>query len=175
MAVAGSGFVPGDTVEISSGDGSVADSVTADAAGNISLTTGAPSPTFNRPGAKTETVTATDIATTGTITASTPVQVAPLEVQTVPLEAPFTKKVTWYFSGFTPGKHIYAHYLRDKQVARAKFSRAQGPCGVLKARATLYPGGHPHFKKYEVQIDSSKHYNKHATPRIDTRLSTLAF
>lgn len=175
MVLTGTGFTPGDQVMITSGDGSVDATANVNTAGQISVVTGAPTPFFNLPGQKTETITATDLPLSGgEITATTTVRVAPLAVETVPAEAKFSKKVTWYFSGFLPGKTVYGHYLRNgKQVARAQFGRAQGPCGVLKSKARFFPGGHPRFKKYGVQIDNSKRYSKHASPRIDTKLGTV--
>jgi hypothetical protein len=92
-----------------------------------------------------------------------------------PTEAALTKKVTWYFSGFRRGKFIYAHYLHKKPAAQARFGRATGPCGLLKVKARFYPGGHPRFKTYTVQIDDSKRYSKHASPKIVTKLGTFAF
>jgi hypothetical protein len=175
MALTGSGFGAGDSVSISAADGSFYASTTADASGVISFVTGAPTPFFGLPGQKVETLTATDFPLSGgEITASTTVTVAPLAVATIPGQAKFTRKVTWYFSGFIPGEHIYAHYLRGhKQVALTRFGGADGPCGVSTAKARLYPGGHPRFKKYGVQIDDSRHYDKHASPRIDTSLGTV--
>jgi hypothetical protein len=174
MNLLGSGFVPGDMVEISSSDGSVATSTTANASGDIGLTTGAPIPFLSLPGSKAVTLTAQDFTAGGTtITATARTQAAPLAVDTKPAQARLSKKVTWYFSGFRPGRFIYGHYLRKKPVARAKFGRAKGPCGVLKVKAKFYPGGHPRFKSYGVQIDDSKGYSKHASPRIVTKLGTF--
>lgn len=171
MAVLGSGFTPGDTISITSNAAFNGTNVTANANGFIGLVTGAPLPFFTRPGEKTATLTAQDFSN-GT-TATTTVTVAPLAVATQPSRAAFTKLVTFYFSGFKPGRFIYAHYLRKHQVARARFGRAKGACGLLKARARLYPGGHPHYKTYKVQIDDSKRYSTHASPRIVTRLNSF--
>jgi hypothetical protein len=118
-------------------------------------------------------VTAQDFAAAGTITATARTQAARLAVDTKPAQARLSKKVTWYFSGFRPGRFIYGHYLRKKPVARAKFGRAKGPCGLLKVKARFYPGGHPRFKSYGLQLDDSKSYSKHASPRIVTRLGTF--
>ncbi len=174
MGVLGTGFTPGDPVTISSSDGSVSANATADANGNVGLTTGAPTPFFSLPGAKTVTLTAQDFTPSGTtITAATRVTTTALGVATRPSQARLTKRVTWYFSGFRPGRYVYGHYLRRHQVARARFGRAKGPCGLLRVRARLYPGGHPRSKSYKLQIDDSKRYSKHASPRIDTRLNTF--
>src|SRR6202020_34649 len=100
------------------------------------VTTGAPIPFLSLPGSKAVTLTAQDFTAAGTtITATARTQAAQLAVDTKPAQARLSKKVTWYFSGFRPGRFIYGHYLRKKPVATAKFGRAKGPCGVLKVKA----------------------------------------
>lgn len=171
MIVTGSGFTPGASVQITSSDDTVAASGSVSSTGTISIPASAPAPPFSKPGQKSVTVTAEDLSTTAT--AITQALVAPLAVATRPARAKFTHKVTWFFSGFTPGKSIYAHYLRKHPVAKARFGKAKGACGLLKTRALLFPGGHPRHKRYEVQIDDSKRYSKHASPRIVTPLKTF--
>jgi hypothetical protein len=167
MVVTGAGFVPGDEVQISSSDNSVSATATADATGAISVTTTAPTAIFQRPSAKTVTLTAQDFSVnSGTISAATPVTFTTLAVLPQPSQAKLTSKVTWYFSGFTPGKVIYGHYLRKKPVARATFGRAKGPCGLLKVRARFYPGGHPRSSSYTLVFDSAKRYSKKTRPRV---------
>lgn len=174
MTVVGSGFTPDTPVEISSSDGTVAKLVTASPTGTIALTTAAPAPLLNPLEIKTVTLTAQVSSVSGPmVVATTPATVTPLSVVTKPARAKFTRKVTWFFSGFDPGKQIYAHYLRRRTVARTRFGKAQGACGVLKARARLFPGGHPRFKTYRVQIDDSKRYRKHTLPRFVTKLGTF--
>ena len=175
MIVTGSGFVPGDTVTLSSSDGSVAASGVVSAGGTISITTGAPVPgkLFTAAKSKTVSVTATDFSANGQVSASTPATVAPLLVTTKPAKAKFTRRVTFFFSGFTPGKTIFAHFLHPKQVALARYGKAKGACGMLSTKARLYPGGHPHFKSYKVQFDDAKRFSKKASPRLDVTLRTF--
>lgn len=172
MTVVGSGFVPGDTVSLSSADGTVGGSGSVGPTGTISITTGAPVG-FKAIAEETTGVTATDFSANGQITATTTVNAAPLGVKTKPARAKFTHPVTFTFSGFKPGKQIYAHFLHPKPVARERFGKAKGVCGVLKTKALLYPGGHPRFKTYKLQFDDSKAYSRHASPRIDTKLNTF--
>jgi hypothetical protein len=50
-------------------------------------------------------------------------------------------------SGFTPGKHVYAHYLFNgtrythpgKRIATIDLGKASGPCGTVDHRATILP------------------------------------
>ena len=168
MTVTGAGFAPFEPVSIASSTGwSAPAAVQTGPTGAFTLVLGAPEPTFALPGQKTVTLTATGLA--GTV-ASTSVTVAPLGVATVPAQAPLSHKLTWYLSGFAPGKYIYVHYLHPKPVARAKLGRAEGACGVLKTRARVYPSLHPRYRRYSVQIDDAQRYSKHAAPKLDTTL-----
>lgn len=168
MTVSGTGFAPDEQVSIASSKGwSASAPVAAGATGVFTVVLPAPEPTFALPGQQTLTLTATGL--TGSV-ATTPVTVAPLGVATVPGQAPLSHKLTWYLSGFAPGKYIYVHYLHGKPVARAKLGRAKGACGVLKTRAHIYPNLHPRYRKYNVQIDDARAYSQHAAPKIDTTL-----
>lgn len=168
MTITGSGFAAGGEVQISSSDGSVNVQTTASATGTIAYDTFAPDPSFELPGQQTVTLTATESA--AAITATTPVTVAPLAVGIQPSQALPSQKVTWYFSGFGPGKPVFGHYLRRQQVALTRFGRANGACGLLKARALLYPGGHPRYRLYGLQLDDSRRYSKHSSPRLDKQI-----
>jgi hypothetical protein len=178
VIVGGAGYVPGDPVLITSSDGSVDANATANAAGAVLVQTTAPIPVFTAPGAKTVTLTAEDDSLSGPVTATTSVVASVLGVlhgatkKAQGLRA-LTEKTRWSFSGFATGKFIYAHYtLKKKQVARQRFGRAQGPCGLLNVRAKLYPAT-PHHKSYPVQYDSSKRYSTHSVPSVVGRVSLV--
>src|SRR5947209_18135557 len=162
MTITGTGFVPGSAVQLSGG--TAFDDQTADAAGNVTFTAAAPRLATLAPGAKTTTLTAVGSNPDGTTTTATlRVHSANLGVATSPGSVSNVRKdkVTFSFSGFVPGKRIYGYYLsRKKIVAKAKFARAQGPCGVLKQKALLYPGGRPAKNQYTVTFESSSHYSK---------------
>ncbi|MHB1835013.1 MAG: hypothetical protein ACYCXW_08610, partial [Solirubrobacteraceae bacterium] len=156
ITVTGSGFIPGDQIEI---DGTGVFALTnADANGNISVTTQGPILDNIGPGTQTFTLTANDqTALVTNPVAQTSVTMANLAVSTNPPSAKPGAKVHWSFSGFRPGRFIYAHYIhRGHVVASARLGRAKGACGLLKVKAKLYPGGHPRFTSYKLQIDSSK-------------------
>jgi hypothetical protein len=169
IAVVGSGFTPGDTIAIQ-GSG-VSGTATASPSGQIVVSTSGPTLTTTGPAAQTFTLSATDQTTFSGTLATTTVTMANLSVATKPVVAKPTRKVTWQFSGFTPGKTIWIHYLRKRAVSRMSFGKANGPCGLLTAKRKFYPGGHPHFTKYTVVIDQVKRYSKGARPRIVTTLS----
>lgn len=174
MTITGSGFTPGDPIDLA-GSGVFATG-TADPAGNISIPTTAPLLPTIGPGTMATTITATD-ENTGVAMATTTVESANLAVQTKPGSVHNVRKdkVTFSFSGFVPGRHIYAYYARRKIVAKATFKKAQGPCGTLKQRALLYPGGRPRNSQYKVTFESTARYSKTVFPRITATLSILRF
>jgi hypothetical protein len=174
MTITGAGFTPGDDVDVSGG--SVFASGTVNPDGTFAVTTQAPTLATVDPATATTALTATDLESGATAGAT--VLSANLAVSAKPafVRHPDRTKVTFRFSGFTPGKHIYAYYLhRNKLVARVKFGKAAGPCGTFTQRALSYPGGHPRFDRYQVAFESSKRYSKAAFPRVVARLSVFRF
>jgi hypothetical protein len=177
MVLSGTGYTPGASVEIS-GTG-VVGSTTADASGNISTTIPAPILSTIGPGTMATTLTAGDQSFNGAppATATTTVQSANLAAVAKPgsVRNVKTQKVTFIFSGFTPGRHIYGFYMRQKVVATDEFGKASGPCGVLRQRALLYPGGHPHYNRYSVAFESTSRYSRSAFPRFTGTLNIIHF
>jgi hypothetical protein len=172
MSFTGSGFMPGDRVLIASDEGTVDTSAKADSQGRISGRADAPTPFFSTPVAKKIGLTAKDQTPTGkTITARATVNVTELgwehgATRRRPGLGALTEKTNWSFSGFQPGQPIFGHYLyKGKQVALARFGRAQPPCGTLKVRARLYPAT-PHHSSFSIQYDDSQAYSKKSQPRI---------
>jgi hypothetical protein len=172
MSFAGSGYTPGDPVLITSDEGTVDTSVRADSRGHIAGRADAPTPYFATPGAMAIGLTAEDQTTAGkTITARATVNVTELgwehgSTKRQPGLRALTEKTSWSFSGFMPGQPIYGHYLyKGKEVALARFGRAQPPCGTLKVRARLYPAT-PHHSSFSIQYDDSHAYSKKSQPRI---------
>lgn len=174
MTIAGAGFGPGDPITISGG--TVFATATAGPDGTFAATTEAPIlPTIN-PATQATTVTATDENTDATATTTVLSANLAVSANPSPVRHPDRTKVKFTFSGFTPGKHIFAYYLRGKKVvARAKFGTATGPCGTFQQKALMYPGGHPRFDQYKVIFESSKHFSKNAVPRVKATLSTFRF
>jgi hypothetical protein len=172
MTVTGTGFIPGDTVNVSDATGEFDQTVTADATGAITATAPAPVPYLATPGAKADLVTAVDYSQNG----NEYVGSVRTELSAIAVHANKTRrarglkaltfKTTWTFSGFPEGKPIYAHYLYGKKVvARQRFGKATGPCGLLTVRKPLYPAT-PHHYDYRMQIDSQKAYSRHASPKL---------
>ena len=174
MTVTGTGFGANDPVDISGG--TAFDSVNADASGNFVATTYAPTLGTDGPGMKATTITATDEHTS--VSATAVADSANLSVSTNPGTVRNVRrdKVTYRFSGFTPGQHIVGYYFhRSKQVARSVFKPAQGPCGTLTQRALLFPGGRPAKLTYIVTFESFLHYKRSAFPHITGSLDLFHY
>ena len=177
MVITGSGFVPGSTVQLTGG--TTFGNAVVDANGNVAIPAQAPELATVDPASKTTQLTATADNPDGTQTTATlNVQSANLAVATNPRSVRNVRKdkVTFMFSGFAPGKHIYGYWLtRNKTVGKTKFARANGPCGMLKEKALLFPGGRPEKSSYTVTFESSSRYNKNAFPRVTGTLNILHF
>lgn len=174
MVITGSGFTPGGVVDLSGG--TVFATATADPAGNVAFSTAAPTLATLGAGQITTPLTATD-ETTGAAATPLTVRSANLAVSTKPPSVRNVRKdkVTFSFSGFTPGRHIFGFYMRKKIVARARFGKASGPCGTLRQRALLYPGGRPRNNQYRVTFESMPKYSKKAFPIVTGTLNILRF
>jgi hypothetical protein len=171
MVLTGSGFVAGTTVTLTGVSDQTPVSATADASGNVVIAAHAPELNIKNfpPATGVRTVTATADNPDGTqTTAAAHVRVADLSVSTKPNVVRDVRKdkVMFTFAGFVPGKHIYGYYSRKNIVGRTKFGKATGACGTLKAKALLFPGGHPTHSQYTVTFESSSTYKKTAFPRV---------
>ncbi|HWE09167.1 MAG TPA: hypothetical protein VG325_07425 [Solirubrobacteraceae bacterium] len=177
MTISGAGFVPNGAVAIS-GSG-VSTTATVTSTGEFVVATKAPILSMTGPGSMRATLTASEQSNTGgpAATATTVVRSANLAVSTKPTSVRNVRKnkVTFSFSGFTPGKRIYGYYMRKRIVATARFAEASGPCGALRERALLYPGGRPRNSQYNVAFESTGRYSKKAFPRVTGKLTILHF
>ncbi|HET8978310.1 MAG TPA: hypothetical protein VFN87_09135 [Solirubrobacteraceae bacterium] len=179
MTLTGSGYIPGDTVDISGGGVFTTALVQPDT--TFVATTPAPILSTIGPGAMKTTLTATDENNAGSATtpptATAVVHSANLAVSTSPGSVRNVRKdkVTFRFSGFAPHKNIFGYYMRKKIVAKVRFGKASGPCGTLRQRALLYPGGRPRYDRYTVTFESRGRYAKRAFPRVTGKLSILHF
>jgi hypothetical protein len=173
MTISGSGFTPGETVDVSGG--TVYAQATAGTSGTFSVTTKAPILATVSPGTETTTLTATGETSQATATVS--VHSANLAVQTSPPSVRNVRrdKVKFNFSGFTPGRHIFGFYARGRKTVRARFGVAHGPCGTLSQRALLFPGGRPTHDSYTVTFESSPRLSRTARPKITGKLTILRF
>jgi hypothetical protein len=174
MTITGSGFTPGDTIDVNGGDVSTTGTVGTN--GVFTATAMAPILSTRGPGTLKTTLTATD-ETTGAAVVSTVVESANLavDVSRTTVQNVRKDKVVFSFSGFEPGKRIYAFYIHGRSRARARFNRTQGPCGTLRERALLYPGGRPRNDRYKVVFEDTSRYSATAFPRVTGQLQILHF
>lgn len=176
MAVAGTGFTPGDEIDVATTKGGAFGTGTADTAGNIGILLDAPllPVPSDEPYASAFTMSASDALNPLAVAPTATFWVANLAVKTTPAVAKFSKRVTWRFSGFLPGKPIYAHYLHgNKLLATRSFGRGTTPCGTLEKKAVFLPV-RSKYSTYRVQVDNSRRYSKKSLPRwigtLQTRL-----
>lgn len=174
MTITGSGFVPGDLIDISGN--TVFTTATAAANGTFSTVIQAPILSTTGPGSMKTTLTATDESNSADV-ATTLVRSANLAVSTNPGSVRNVRKdkVTFSFSGFTPGKHIYGFYAHKRIVGKIRFGAASGPCGTLRQRALLFPGGRPKNDTYKVTFESVSRYSRTAFPKVSGTLRILHF
>jgi len=170
MTLIGTGFTPGSTVSLKRSGSSTSASATVDPSGGFATELTAPSLGTAYPAHRSFTMSATDDLDPR-LTATAAFQAATFAVSITPSQAPPSKVVRFSFSGFTSGAPIYGHFLLQGKVrATIRYGVAAGPCGVLKALASLYPGVHPADGLYRLQFDSSRRYYAGTTPKLRTTL-----
>jgi hypothetical protein len=108
------------------------------------------------------------------ILAEVPFHITNLAVKTEPPTGSYRKVVTYLFSGFRPNRPIFGHYFRHGVLAVThRFGKAEGACGLLRAKSRLFPGHGPRNAKYKVQFDDSRKVNPKASPKIVTSLGAV--
>lgn len=174
VTIVGQGFTAGDDIAIN-GNGFFAHGVAA-ADGSIIVRGEGPALGTSAPVVKTFTLTAQDesvgptaLATTTILVTNFAVSVSPTSVKNVRRD-----RVRYRFSGFLPGRRIYAYFRRKVTVARFTFGKAKAPCGTTTAKALLYPGGHPAHDKYTVTFEQTNRYSKKVA-RYVTTLNLFTF
>lgn len=168
IQVSGSGFTPGDQLELAATD--VFGTATVGSSGAFTTTVRGPILSTPFPAQRRFTLKTRD-ETNGVAAATTTFRVANLAFRTKPGLALPGAIVRYSFSGFRAGHAIYGHFVHGRKVITDRFGRAQGPCGLLTTRTKLFPGGDPRFTRYNVQFDDSRRYHTQSTPRIDTSIS----
>jgi hypothetical protein len=175
IGVTGSGFNPGEPVfALIPAPGGLLGFAEATVApdGTFAATITGISPETTDPVVENRTVQVTGVQSEAVL-AEAPFELTNLAVSTNPPTASPHKKVAYDFSGFAPGRPIFGHYVRHGRVVLTyEFGKASGACGVLQARAALFPGRGDARAKYKVQFDDRRTYSPHTGRRIDTSLST---
>jgi hypothetical protein len=171
VIVSGTGFIPGDGIEVN-GIG-LFGTTAVDPTGAFSVEVFAPNLGTLRPDATTETISVNDLNHPGA-TPITSFGVDTLAAAIVPGDARPAKRVTFVASGFVPGEPIYGHYLRRGRVrATKRLGIAAGPCGTLDVKSAMYPAGRTAAGTYKVQFDQSPTYSRQTPKPKATQTVTI--
>jgi hypothetical protein len=163
IGVTGSGFPAGDQVDIR-GSAGIGGQGTASARGGFTASL-MPSPALLTVPDHLR-LTATDQQETD-LTASTAVRATPFAVASSDTSTylPEHQKFKFAFSGFTPGKPIYEHYvLRGRLHRTVRVARASGPCGLARA-SIRWAFPHPRPGLWSLQFDSRSRYSPRTVGR----------
>lgn len=164
------GFSPNAVVSLANDDGDRT-SVTTDAAGSLVVAIGPPAgDDLPRPGSREIVFTATEDANPANV-ATAVGRIAPLAFATDTGPKSPAAKRAWYFSGWTPGKAIYAHFrLGGRTRGTYRFGVATGPCGLYQRRA---PGiaikGRVGAGAWTIQVDQAARFSTRTTEKLTTR------
>jgi hypothetical protein len=97
---------------------------------------------------------------------------APLAFSARPRQARPSATVTFRFSGFVPGRPVYAHYRYGGRVrARARMGVAAGPCGTLTARRRQIPVRDPEAGIWRIQFDQRRPFRARSYPRLEATVT----
>jgi hypothetical protein len=166
LKVAGAGFKPGDTVDVTGQQ--IFSSATVGPGGAFAVQVPAPVlPTISPLSAPAPvTLTATS-ETNPAFTSSTSFLLTNFAFATTPGQGPASGRTNWVFSGFPTGATIYGHFIfRGRLRGTHRFGRAQGPCGTLKVKAKRLPVRKVSFGAWQVQLDTRARYRKGVQPSI---------
>jgi hypothetical protein len=170
MTITGTGFAPGDAVDLTSTAGVPWAPVTADANGGFTVQLAVPSISPAGPGERSFQLWASS-AWAPAMSATSSFMVANFAVATQPAQAQPGKIVQISFSGFPSGQPIFGHYVRRGKVrATKRYGIASGPCGTLKTYARIFPGKNPRPGTYRVQFDTSRRYTRTSVPQLVGKL-----
>lgn len=173
MAIGGQGFAPGSDYSVAGGGGQIFAYGTTDPVGNwLSQTEVAPI----IPERTTKVQTFSLEAKQGdVVVASTTFQAVNLMFTLASTRGKPTSRTTWRFSGFEPGKSIYAHVRRGgKTLANVRMGRGSAPCGTLAAKQRLLPGVAARrikFGSYDIYVDNRATFKRNAPRQTKSTLS----
>jgi hypothetical protein len=76
------------------------------------------------------------------------------------------RKLAFNLSGFPASRTVYGHYLTasGRLLETASFGKPGGVCGLRKVDAYEYPGGRAKKGQYTIQFDDDLHYSARTTP-----------
>jgi hypothetical protein len=165
VQLAGSGFTPGGSVDVSK-DGTSLGATQADVNGAF---TGVGLKLGRRSGRGTVTYTATDM-TDPSLTASTQIVLSAVNVVLRPQSAAPGRRMRIRATGFTTGRTLWAHVIRGRSKRHIKLGRLRGACHDLTTRRQLLPRN-ARVGVYTVQFDAFRKYVKASADRRENSVS----
>jgi len=173
MSIGGQGFAPGSDYTVAGGDGQIFAFGTSDPAGNwLSQTEVAPIIPERTTKPKTFSLEAKQ---DGVPVATTTFQAVNLMITLASTRGKPTSKTTWRFSGFEPGKSIYAHVRRGgRTLSNVRMGRGSAPCGTLATKQRRLPGVSSRrvkFGSYDIYVDNRQTFKRGAPRQIRSTLT----
>jgi hypothetical protein len=159
VTVSGTGYTPMGFVDISI-DGRSLGQLQADAAGAVT----SPLRLGGFKGAKTHTVTATDV-TNAALVGTAPFSGTTFQVTVKPKHARAGKKLKLRGYGFLSGPNAYMHVRGHGYTSDSRVGKSSGPCGQWSAKRRIVPASAA-SGKYKVQFDHKRKFSKKTKPRL---------
>lgn len=177
MSIGGQGFTPGASFNVKGGDGQIFEAGTVDPAGNwLTQTERAPIIPERTTRPQTYTLEARETFD-GPVVATTTFQAVNLMVSLASTRGKPTSRTTWRFSGFEPGKSIYAHVRRGgKTLSNVRMGRGSAPCGTLSTKQRRLPGissRRVRFGSYDIYVDNRQTFKRGAPRQIKSTLTVF--
>jgi hypothetical protein len=158
IGLGGVQFTPGAPISLARDGAPVTGTVAADAAGNFLV--GAIVPQIPTKVA-TSTYTASDGTNTGT---APPVKLSRLGVTIRPARGNPNRPRRINARGFTTGRALFAHRVRNGKSKNIKLGGLKGDCKTASRRKRLLAGTRP--GTYRVQFDTSRRYKPELVQRV---------
>jgi hypothetical protein len=154
VAIDGSGFTPGDHVDVAI-DGTVVSTAEVYPDGTVSGSVSAP---FQQTGERPFTVTLTEHEQP-VVNVQAATRVTALSLRLKPRRAKPSARVRFIGSGFTLGSPVYGHYLFGGKLRRTvTLGVPSGPCGHIDVKRRQIPIAKPRTGRWTLQADTLKTY-----------------
>ena len=155
VPVKGSGFTPGERVNVSIDGTVVQENVTVLPEGRIEGGVSAP---YQASGERPFTLTVTQVGQPSN-TASTSSRVTALALRLKPRRAEPARRVRFIGRGFIDGTQVFAHYVRKGKLRKTvPLGAPQGPCGRVFVKRRQIPVKRPALGRWTLQVDNEATY-----------------
>jgi hypothetical protein len=154
LGILGTGWSPGSSFGVSGA--SISATGFADATGDWAAEAAAPN--IGLAGIKPKTFTL-DGTQDGVSVARTTFKVVRFLVEPKRFNGKAARLTTWRLSGFLPGRRIFFHVRRGRQVYTQNVGRGDAPCGTLKTKlpqVPVVPAGQLVDGRYKLFVDNRR-------------------